>query len=185
MKKELNYPIKYAVLELKEKGGWSVGYADVTQGFIASKCYVIESSTVYYADGSNKKIYKVVFPFSDIGEFKKTIAKGSPNVGKAEAPRVAASGSICPISIVTDLFDTYDSAKEAAEEKNDDYRRHLSVQQNVPINYYMASIDMFRNALVHEFDSTLEICKFFEQEVLLATDDMPISEEMPKVIQHK
>ena len=56
MSRELNYPIKYAVLELKEKGGYLVGYKGITQGFIVSKCYVIRSNRAYNSDGS--KIFR-------------------------------------------------------------------------------------------------------------------------------
>ena len=52
-KKCINYPIKYAVLELKSRGGWLVGFRDITQGFIASKCYVVETNIVYHQDGGN------------------------------------------------------------------------------------------------------------------------------------
>ena len=88
MNKEINYPIKYAVLELKERGGWSVGYKDITQGFIVSKCYVIESSIIYNADGSYKTIHRVVFPFSDIAAFKDSLAYGKQYIGKPEIPRM-------------------------------------------------------------------------------------------------
>lgn len=87
MNKEINYPIKYTILELKERGGYLVGYEDITQGFVVSKCYVIESSIAYNADGSNKIIHKVVFPFQNIESFKISLRNGMQNIGNAEISR--------------------------------------------------------------------------------------------------
>ena len=70
MNKELNYPVKYAVLELKEVGGYSQGWEDITKGFIASKCFVVESKVKYLSDGSSKVSHKVVFPHKDYKTFK-------------------------------------------------------------------------------------------------------------------
>ena len=42
MSEEINYPIKYAVLELKERGGWAVNYENITQGF------KLDSENSYY-----------------------------------------------------------------------------------------------------------------------------------------
>ena len=63
MKEKVNFPIKYAVLELTQSGGWMVDYKDITKGFIVSKCYVIEDNIIYDSDGNSKIVHKVFFPF--------------------------------------------------------------------------------------------------------------------------
>ena len=42
MSRENNFPIKYAVLELKEEGGYITNYKDIVRGYIVSKCWVAE-----------------------------------------------------------------------------------------------------------------------------------------------
>ena len=162
MNKEINYPIKYTVLELKENGGYQAGYEDITQGFIVSKCYVIESSIIYNPDGSNVVTHKVVFPFKDIEEFKISLRNGSENIGTAQIPRYDGSGSIYPISIVPDLYDSYEEAKVAAEEKNKEHRYNLILNKES----------------IGKFETSLEICNKFERLVLAATEDMDISKEV-------
>ena len=180
MNKEINYPIKYAVLELKEKGGYLVGYENIVQGFIASKCYVIESSIIYKSDGSNKVIHKVVFPFQDIESFKISLRNGRKNVGNAEIPQYDACGNIYPINIVTDLFNSYELAKIAAEEKNEEHRCNLISKVPVPIPARLSNVNWQKQyeELKQEFENGLEICNIFEQLVLEATLDMDISEEV-------
>ena len=48
----LNYPIKYAVLEIKDQDGKISGY-------IVEKVYVIGENTKYFKDGTSKKIYLI------------------------------------------------------------------------------------------------------------------------------
>ena len=180
MNKEINYPIKYAVLELKEKGGYLVGYEDITLGFIVSKCYVTESSIIYISDGSNKGIHKVVFPFQDIESFKMSLRNGRQNIGNAEIPQYDACGRIYPINIVTDLFDSYELAKESAEEKNEEHRCNLISKVPTPIPAKLSNTNWQKQheELKQEFENGLEICYLFEQLVLAATRDMDISEEV-------
>lgn len=180
MNKEINYPIKYAVLELKERGGYLVGYEDITQGFIVSKCYVIESNIVYNSDGSNKIIHKVVFPFDNIENFKISLRNGRQNIGNAQMPKYDACGKIYPINVVTDLFDSYDFAKVAAEEKNEEHRRNLlsKVPSSISARFSKLSWQEHYENLRQEFEEKLEICNLFEQLVLQTTEDMNISEEL-------
>ena len=180
MNKEINYPIKYAVLELKEKGGYLVGYEDITQGFIASKCYVIESDIVYNSDGSNKIIHKVVFPFNNIEKFKNSLRNGRQNIGEAEVPKYDSCDRIYPISIVTDLFDSYESAKVAAEEKNEEYIRNLLSKIPAPSPAILSIVNWqkYYEESKQKFENGLEICNLFEQLILTATEDMDISEEV-------
>ena len=180
MNKEINYPIKYAVLELKEDGGYTFGYKEITQGFIVSKCYVIESSIIYDSDGNNKIIHKVVFPYKDIESFKTSLEKGKQNIGNEEIPRHDACGRVYPISIVTDLYDTYEIAKEAAKEKNEEHKCNLMLKTPAPIYTKSSNVDWIEQYeyLKQEFEKNLELCNLFEKLVLTATKDMNVSEEL-------
>ncbi len=183
MNKEIKYPIKYAILELKERGGYLVGYEDITQGFIVSKCYVLESSIIYNSDGSNKEIYKVVFPFSNIEEFKNSLRNGKPNIGNAKIPRYDVSGEIYSTNIVTELFDSYELAKINATEKNEEYRCNLMLKKPVIVMHTKlsnANWEKQHEKLKQEFENGLKICNIFEQLVLKATEDMDISVEITK-----
>ena len=179
MNKEINYPIKYAVLELKEKGGWSVGYKDITQGFIVSKCYVIESNVVYHSDGSYEIIHKVVFPFSDIEMFKNSLRNGRKNIGKPEIPKYDACDMIYPINIVTALFDSYEQARVMATYKNKEYKDNLifKTPDFLSNNFLNSNWKEQLNNLEQGFLQNLDVCNLFEQLILEATKDMDISEE--------
>ena len=180
MNKEINFPIKYAVLELKENGGYLTGYKDITRGFIASKCYVVESAIVYNSDGSSKIVHKVVFPFNNIEKFKLSLRNGRQNIGNAEVPKYDACNHIYPISIVDELFDSYDFAKFAAEERNEDYRCNILsktpssiINSDTKLNW-QEQYEYLRK----EFEEELEICNLFEKLILLETKDMDINEEL-------
>ena len=54
MYKDNNFPIKYAILELKEKGGYITNYEYIVRGYIVSKCWVVESSIKYFSDGDSE-----------------------------------------------------------------------------------------------------------------------------------
>ena len=177
MNKEINYPIKYAVLELKERGGYLVGYEDITQGFIASKCYVVQSSIDYYKDGTNRVSHKVVFPFNDISEFKISLKYGNPRIGEENIPHYDACNNPYPINIVTELFDTYEEAKNIAILKNEEYKHNIISKTIKPLNL---SWGRHIELLEQEFEQTLELCKLYEQKVLEATEDMLISESLTK-----
>ncbi len=174
----VNYPIKYAVLELVERGGYSVRYANNVQGFIASKCYVIESSLLYCSDGSSKTIHKVVFPYEDIDLFKSTLKNNNPYLGTPQIPRINACGEVFQINEVTDLYDTYESAKAAANEKNDKYKRNILMYTTSPCYYKTSDTDFIKHYedLCDSFNKSIEICNLFEQLGSEETKDMELSE---------
>ena len=125
MRNELEYPIKYAVLELKEQGGFLAGYEDITQGFIVSKCYVVGSEIKYYSNGKYDITYKVVFPFKNISSFKLSLNRGTSYDCYETIPLYDASGDPYPIDIVTSLFDNYEEAKEISLLKNEKMEENL------------------------------------------------------------
>ena len=179
MNKEINYPIKYAVLELIERGGWSVGYKDITQGFIVSKCYVIESNIVYHSDGSYNVIHKVVFPYSDISTFKNSLSYGGQNIGSPEIPRYDACDKVYPINMVTALFDSYEEAKVAAIGKNEEFKSNLIMKVPDFFSNHFLDSDWKKQyeSLKQKYEQNLAICNLFEELVIEETKDMIISEE--------
>lgn len=170
MSKEINYPIQYAVLELKTEGGWLVGYKDITQGFIVSKCYVLESSIVYNSDGSNEWVHKVVFPFENISCLE--VSPMNENIGKENIPSYDACNRPYPVNIVANLFDSYEEAKIIAEEKNEEYKHKLISKAIIENSNQKEKIEILKQ----EFEQKIELCNLFERLVLKATEDMKISE---------
>ena len=172
MNDNINYPVKYAVLEIKEIGGWAVWFENVTLGFIASKCYVIESNILYDVNGNSQVIHKVVFPFNNIEKFKSSLKNGNKSIGNKTVPRYDADGRISPVNIVVDLFDSYELAKVAAMEKNDELRHRLILNME-------SNIDSSNKQYVYlekELENELAICYLFERAILEATEDMKISD---------
>ena len=179
MTKEINYPIKYAVLELKERGGWSAGYEDITQGFIVSKCYVVESNVVYHSDGTNTINHVVVFPFKDISAFKNSIGNVRQNIGVENIPHYDVCDRPYPVNIVSDLFDSYESAKALAAQKNEEYKKDMFLRVPIARGETLSSLNWNErfDFLKKEFENNLELCNLFEQLVLAATDNMCISQD--------
>jgi len=170
------YPIKYAVLELKEHGGWVTGYKDIVRGNIVSKCYVVESSIKYFSSGESQIFHKVVFPFSDLETFKQSLRNQSEYIGEKTAPRYDANGNPYPVDIVAELFDTYEDAKIKAHEQNENLKHQI-------ISRVLCSISdaSFKQKLADyekEYMEQLSICELFEKNVLLNTEDMNITHEM-------
>ena len=180
MSNKLNYPIKYAVLELKEKGGYSVGYNDITQGFIASKCYVVESSIIYQPDGSNKISHKVVFPYQNIEKFKMSLRNGGYYIGEEEIPRYDANGMVYPVNVVSKLFDTYELAKIEADEKNEKYKINLSFK--VPLKITDPKWKDQYYSLREEYEKRLVIANLFEELVLEKTKNMNNDKPYKKIL---
>lgn len=100
MSSKNKYPIKYAVLELKESGGWPVGYKDIIRGNIVSKCYVVESSIRY---GDSKIFHKVVFLFSSLETLKQSLHNQSQYIGEKAIPSYDANGDPYPITKIKKL----------------------------------------------------------------------------------
>ena len=174
MIKERKYPIKYAVLELKERGGWSCNYAYITQGFIVSKCYVVESNIVYHSDGSNSITHKVVFPFEDISCFKNSLRYGRSNIGDKQVPSYDACDRPYPINIVDELFDSYEESKKVAEDKNEEYRCNLVMEVSVLQPDWKEQFEELKK----DFDKRLDVCYLFEELVSKKTTDMEISDQL-------
>ena len=163
---ELNYPIKYAVLELKEKGK--------VIGYIPSKCYIVESDTKYFGDGSSKNIHRVVFPFTDVEEYKHKIYYDyeTKDIGTPSIPMLDLSGNYYPVKIVEKLYDDYDSAYAVATVNN------IFLEENMLTNIIpLATNPMYQKEkeeilLKHSLNMTL--CEKFEKLVREQTKNMKV-----------
>ena len=124
MNQNLNYPIKYALLELKEPGGWEQNYEDISLCYIVSICYVINQNIRYYADGTTILSYEVVFPYKDIHSFKYRNQFNET----ATKPKFSSYNTCLNSNIVSTLFNTYEEASIAAIEANNNKKRTLIKQ---------------------------------------------------------
>lgn len=167
---ENNYPIKYAVLIVKKKGGYYNYYQDVTLGCIVSKCYVIESSIKYYKDGSNEIENKVFFPYNDISSFETCGLNVEPN-----RFRLDCNSYPFDYEIVDSLFNTYEEAKEYCEEKNEEMKNHLFTR----LNYSSKNKNFIKeyNALLEEYEKDIELCRRYEEFISSKTLDLEITED--------
>lgn len=161
MNEDIKYPIKYAVLELKQSGGASVCYKDITLGYIVSKCYVMDISIKFFPSGNTKTSCKVVFPFKDIDIKNIKLALPEDNsyyIGEKVFPSYDANGDPYPINEVSDLFESYEEAKNEAEEKN---------QKLLEINKKSEDIK-----------EQLTLCQKYEKLVSLKTYDMNVTSDL-------
>lgn len=164
-----HYPIKYAVLELTEPGGWLNHYEDITRGYIASKCYVLESTIKYSMNGVNHISHKVIFPYTDIQAFKLSLQNGTPDIGRSQLHYNLASKP----RIVHGLFDNYNDAKRNANYENE----HLKQRILSDISYPITS-PKFKQLSIQEKKKLLEeqtICNYFEQLIELETQELEVT----------
>ncbi len=173
MNNKFNYPIKYAVLELKEKGGWLEKYEEITQGFIASKCYVVESDVLYDNEGQSKLVHKVVFPFNDFGKFKQSLSGGIHDIGIANIPAYDFYNNPYPVTVVDQLFEKFEEAKERANEKNEEYKLNLINKVSVNTPGWEIQFELLKQ----NYDKTVALCNLFEQLAIEKSKDMIITSE--------
>ena len=172
MSKDNNFPIKYAILELKEKGGYLTNYEDIVRGYIVSKCWIVESSIKYFSNGNSIFFHKVIFPYKDLDTFKISLSNNIEDIGKRVIINYDFNYNPYPIDIVSEIFDSYEDAKKRAEEKNKELKN-----SNL---YFNISDPTFKQALSnyeYQFEEQLSICQLFEQLSLLASEDMKISQD--------
>lgn len=166
MENKLKYPIKYAVLELKTKGGYLQNYEDITVGFIVSKCYVVEQKATYLQNGTSITSYKVVFPFKDFDNYKYRLLRGiTPNENEF-IPEYNFYGECSNADIVPDIFDTYEEANELASHENQNKKSKI-----------VAKIVEYDKVL-KEFNENLAICQSYEQLISEKTKEMFVTPEL-------
>lgn len=161
-----NYPIKYAVLELRDEN-------NATFGFIASKSYVIENSVRYLPDGSNIEYHYVVFPYSNVVDYIKKIYYDyhTQDIGYRTIPEYDLYGNIYNISVVMKLFDNYEDAHTEAALSNQQLVENLisKLPWSHP-NYEKEKINFI-------FSLNMTTCRKFEELIQKQTSDMNISNE--------
>lgn len=168
METRLNYPIKYAVLELKIKGGWISNYEDITIGFIVSKCYIVNQNIRYFQNGTNKVSYTVVFPYTNIEAFKNKLSRGNEYFEEPAIPKFNYHGECLNANTVLNIFDTFEEATESANKENRGIKSAIALRFN--------SIDDY-NKSVKEFEENLNTCKLYEQYIDNQTNEMIITSE--------
>ncbi len=171
-----NFPIKYAILELKEKGGYITNYKDIVRGYIVSKCWVVESSIKYFSDGSSKLFHKVIFPYKDLDTLKTSLRNDDQYIGERVTINYDFNYNPYPVDVVSKLFDSYEDAKIIAEEKNQEMKNNIASKV-----YSSISDPRFKQTLStyeHEFEEQLDICYLFEKLSLLKTENMTITESL-------
>lgn len=174
MSKDNNFPIKYAILELKENGGYITNYKDIVRGYIVSKCWLVESSIKYFSNGNSKLFHRVIFPYKDLDTLKTSLCHDDEYIGERVTINYDFNYNPYPIDVVSELFDSYDDAKIIAEEKNQKMKNNIASKIHFSI-----SDPRFRQTLSdyeHEFAEQLSICQLFEKLSLLETEDMTITE---------
>ncbi len=176
MNSESNFPIKYAILELKEKGGYITNYKDIVRGYIVSKCWVVESSIKYFSDGNSKLFHKVIFPYQDLNTLKTALRNNDEYIGERVTINYDCNYNPYPVDIVSELFDSYEEAKSIAEEKNKEMKKNIASKI-----YFSISDPRFKQTLSnyeHEFVEQLSNCQLFEKLAILETEDMTITESI-------
>ena len=174
MYKDNNFPIKYAILELKEKGGYITNYEYIVRGYIVSKCWVVESSIKYFSDGDSEFFHKVVFPYKNLDNLKMSLRSDGRYIGKRVTINYDFNYNPYPVDVVKELFDTYEEAKIKAEEKNEEMKDNIASKI-----YFSISDPRFKQTLSEyerELEEQLSICQLFEKIALIKSKDMTITE---------
>lgn len=113
-KNNLKYPIKYAVMSIKEQIGLTPGLNELYGRYsivanIVSKCYVISEKKEYLKDGRIEFSYEVVFPYDiHYDRLKKKLPEYDCDY--------RCSNSV----IVNHIFNNFEEAQALADSKNID-----------------------------------------------------------------
>lgn len=156
MKNELNYPIKYAVLGIKEQEDEIVAY-------IAEKVYVISEKVEYFKDGTSKKKYQVVFPFKNRKDYKTG----------GVTPEFTHYNQCYNSDIIDDLYDSYEEAKSISSTLNKKLREDSLIGIDRTIKGWPEKI-MSKQRI---FDQKLAIYEDLELAIASLEIGMLISEE--------
>lgn len=125
---EDSYLVKYATLEVREYYK-ALNNAQINNdydydlyyvlGYIASKCYVLESITKYYENKSKRQEYTVVFPYNNISIFEENLKNDlKPYLGEEVYPSNYYDRKNYPVNFVLKVFDSFEEAKKEAETLN-------------------------------------------------------------------
>jgi hypothetical protein len=106
-----NYPIKYAVIPIDRQVGWSSREydSDCPEGYIASKCYLVNEKKEYCANGESEITYEVVFPYH---------CNGSRWGWKRVEPQYDYYHEAYPSILVANVYDNREDAVKIAKAEN-------------------------------------------------------------------
>ena len=161
MSENINYPIKYAVLEMTESF-WGCSFKPVS--YVVSKAYVVSETLTYHANQIPSKSYQVVFPF-----------KEKDKIGMYETrdiPRYNLEGECINCEQVDELFDTFEEAKAASTALNDKLR-----VQSIFINFRDEFWKEKYAKDLEKFNTKLALYLDFEQLLMMVEEPMQITEE--------
>ena len=177
VKKELKYPIKYAIMPIYEQTGWAPGLHELEReydvvAYIVSKCYVIKEEKDYLQNGTVRIRYAVVFPLLNrgklySGEFVPVIPEYNFH-------------SKCTNSIfVNQLFNCFDEAQVIADQANEKIFHHT-------IGTLLYSEDFQRNLdeAKKRHQETLDRYKKIEETIEQKTCDMKITKTYNFALEH-
>ncbi|MBR1413131.1 MAG: hypothetical protein IJ574_00475 [Bacilli bacterium] len=174
----INCPIKYAVLELKEQGGFADNYEYQTKGYAVSKCYVLESKLKYLPNGDTKEEYNVFFPYKSLSWFKHSLKIfHNPNLGNPREANLDRDGSVTNGDIVTAVFDTYEEAKKLADELNKELEIIARCEVSIADENYKSKIVPY----IEKYQKEQAICEQFEQLAEELNKDMVVTKSDIKV----
>ncbi len=118
-KEKVKYPIKYALMPMKEQTGWKPGLNELERvydivAYIAAKCYVIGERKEYLSDGTIRIKHEVVFMFAKSGVIYS-------NDYEPTVPGYNIYSGECYNSIFVDnLFDNFEDASKLASKRNEE-----------------------------------------------------------------
>ena len=140
-----NYPIKYAVMPIKEKEYRDSDWYDVC--YVIVKCFVLEEKVEHHADGTKRNKYFVVCPYQR-GDSYYDFKKSPPDDYYGEWVR--------------NVYDTYE---EALEEKN---------KRNIDMEPFILDKERRKKEL-ELFKERLELFRQFEKDVEAGTKELKVN----------
>ena len=177
MNESLNYPIKYAVLKVRERLGWGGGYEQVVRGNVVSPCYLIEAKTTYRPDGERIVTYKVVFPYNDFQTYKERLHRGELYLGKPIEPDYSVGGELLNGDIVQHVFDSYEEAEYLAKISNEELEAHLLDEISFLLPEWKIKYENKRK----DFFDQLELCQQFGADIKRVIEEEKGLKKVPKI----
>lgn len=171
MNKEIEF-VQYAALELKTRGDYYTS-ADITVGFIVSKCYVVAQNAKFCQDGRVIVSSDVVFPYNDISKYIDSINKFNKYEEIKAVPKLGFDGNCISVA---ETFDTYELAHSAVMQANDKLRN----EKFLDVNFSAKNWKDDYNKFLEEFEESLKVCKEYEQYILENTTNMIIDVDSKK-----
>ncbi len=168
-KDNLKYPIKYAVMPIKEQIGWSHGLNELEPEYgvvanIVSKCYVIGERKKYFSDGTFEIKYEVVFLYNKqytnyYDNFKPTI------------PEFYAYHECANSLFVDQIFNSFEEALTIASQLNDKILlQKIALHLDKDFQKKIETIEK-------DHQNTLDKYKKIEEMIQQKTSDVEITKE--------